>query len=271
QNEELVKLNAGLEELVKERTQALADTLGLLEKAHDDLKKQFVMAVRVFSNLIDLREGNMAGHSRRVADLARQIAAGMGLPDAEVQDIFFAGLLHDIGMIGVPDALLHKPLNQMSKEERVIVHGHPVKGQAALMALEQLHGAALLIRHHHERFDGRGYPDGLVGEEIPMGARILAVVNELDGLLVGTELGRKLSRANALEAMKKAVGKRYDPAVIAMLEKVLNEKQPRQSHGEVRLSSGALLPGMILARDLVTGDGVLLLAKDYILNERIIE
>ena len=112
----------------------------------------------MFANLIELRERSLAGHSRRVADHARTLAKRLNLSDGEVKDVFVAGLLHDIGKIGLPDKLLAKPFVVLAGEERDLVLRHPAIGQAALMGLEQLHGAAKLIRAHHERWDGMGFP-----------------------------------------------------------------------------------------------------------------
>ena len=171
QNEELKDLNANLEQKVKARTEEVRQTMGFLEVAHEKLKKGFITSIRVFSNLIEMREGVMAGHSHRVAELSRAIAQQMGMAEAEVQDVFLAALLHDVGKIGLPDYLLEKPFANLTNEERLEVIKHPVKGQTALMALEQLQGAAKLIRSHHEHFDGLGFPDKLHGLEIPLGAQ----------------------------------------------------------------------------------------------------
>ena len=118
QNEELEELNASLESKVKARTEQLSATLRALEQAHANLKKGFLTSIKVFSNLIELREGAMAGHSRRVAELARRLAQHMKLSEAEVQDITIAALLHDIGKFGLPDQLLRKPFSALTSEER---------------------------------------------------------------------------------------------------------------------------------------------------------
>ncbi|MEZ0236880.1 MAG: HD domain-containing phosphohydrolase, partial [Methylophilaceae bacterium] len=214
QNEELRDLNANLEEKVKARTEEVRQTMGFLEVAHERLKKSFLTSIRVFSNLMELREGEMSGHSRRVADLAHKLAKRMGMSDTEVQDVMVAALLHDIGQIGLPDKLLHKPFNTLAGEERAAVMKHPVVGQTALMALEQLHGAARLIRSHHERFDGQGFPDALSGLAIPLGARVLTVANEYDAAQQGYLMSKRLNAEDALTFIKEGRGKRYDPQVV---------------------------------------------------------
>ncbi len=262
QNEELKVLNAGLEEKVRERTEEL-------RLAHERLKRSFFTSIQVFANLIELRGGSMAGHSRRVADLARRIAAGLGLDGRQCNDVFLAGLLHDIGKIGLPDALLAKPPAKMSGEELGVWRKHPAKGEQALMALEELRGAAHLIRSHHERFDGQGYPDGLAGMAIPQGARILALANEYDGHLQGTLTGKRLNEDDAKQAIVQGRGKRYDPAVVDAFLSIVGAP-PEPPADEIAVTPADLKPGMFLARDLISPEGVLLLATDYMLDEKLI-
>lgn len=262
QNEELKTLNASLEDKVRARTEEL-------RRANDKLKTGFMTSIRVFANLIELREGRMAGHSRRVADLARRIAKHMGLAPWEVQDVFLAGLLHDIGKIGIPDHLLNKPEPQMSADERGLWRKHPAKGEQALMALEDLRGAARLIRSHHERYDGQGYPEGLSGLIIPMGARILALANDYDGLREGNLTGRRQDEQEARQYLLQGKGKRYDPQVVeAFLSFSGGAKEVQAT--DLALVPADLKPGMVLSRDFISREGVLLLATDYILDEGLI-
>lgn len=262
QNEELRDLNANLELKVMERTVEL-------RKAHDKVKTSFLTSIKVFANLIELRGSNLAGHSRRVADLARKIANRMGLSPAESQDVFLAGLLHDIGKIGLPDLLLVKPVPQMTGDELGLYRKHPVKGEQSVMALEELRGAAKIVRSHHERFDGQGYPDGLMGLGIPIGARILCVANDYDGLQIGSLSVRRYTQEDAKKLIAEGKGKRYDPQVIEAFLEIVGKVEVRDT-GEIELGVADLKPGMILSRDLVTRDGVLLLAADYILDANLV-
>ncbi len=273
QNEELKALNASLEEKVKARTEELRQTMGFLEKAHENLKKSFLTSIRIFSNLMELREGSLAGHSRRVADLGRKLALKLGMSEIEAQEVMVAGLLHDIGKIGLPDNLLHKPFNMLAGEERAAVMKHPVIGQAALMALDQLSGAARLIRGHHERFDGQGFPDGFSGLTIPLGARILAVANDYDAVQLGRVQSKRLNAEDALVFIREGRGKRYDPQVVEALVNILGGTVDEVAihEREAMLYPKDLKSGMVLTRDLVSRDGLLLLAKDYLLDNALIE
>lgn len=272
QNEELRELNANLEEKVKARTEELRQTVGFLEVAHEKLKQGFVTSIRVFSNLVEMRGGAIAGHSRRVAELSRAIARQMEMQETDVQDVFLAALLHDVGKIGFPDYLLEKPFASLTGEERTEVMKHPVKGQTALMALEQLHGAAKLIRSHHEHFDGLGYPDKLVGLEIPLGARIIALANEYDAAQSGTLLSKRLKQADAVLYIQEGRGRRYDPAVVDAFMRVMGVSgETARAVPELALHSEQIRPGMVLSRDLMSTHGELLLSKDYLLDEALIE
>ncbi len=262
QNEELKDLNANLELKVMERTVEL-------RQAHDKMKASFLTSIKVFANLIELRGPALAGHSRRVADLARNMANILKLSAAECQDVFLAGLLHDIGKIGLPDALLAKPVPSFSGDELGLYRKHPVKGEQALMALAELRGAAKILRSHHERYDGQGFPDGLSAQAIPIGARILAVANDFDGLQIGTLSMRHFHVEDAKKLIAEGRGKRYDPAVIDAFLQAMGGADP-EILGEEQVSPGSLQPGMVLARDILSRDGVLLLAADYLLDASLI-
>lgn len=269
QNEALLALNASLEEKVAQRTGELAQTNAFLNLANDELKRNFMVSIKVFANLIEIREGAVGGHSRRVADLARRLAARMGLDAKTQQDVFLAGLLHDIGKIGFPDALLAQPVSLMSAEQLVRYRKHPAAGEAALMPLTELHRAAGIVRSHHERFDGMGYPDGLKGEEIPLGARVLAVVNDYDALQIGSLTEKRFSPEEALQSLLPGRNRRYDARVVDALVELLAVPGP-QAPRELVLAAPALKAGMVLARDLFGHDGTLLLAADYVLDAKLV-
>lgn len=269
QNEALQDLNTSLEQKVRERTAELEQVNSFLNLANDKLKQNFMISIKMFSGLVELRGGAIAGHSRRVADLARKLAQQLDVDAKGLQDIFLAGLLHDIGKIGFPDALLARPVVRMNGEEMALYRKHPVAGESALMPLDELKDAAHLIRSHHERFDGQGFPDGLTGLAIPLGARILAIASDFDGLQTGALADKRMSPDEAKTMIAQSRGKRYDPQVVDALLELLGQPKPEPGRDqEVRPAD--LQPGMILARDLVGRDGVLLLAADYILDANLI-
>lgn len=267
QNQELTFLNEGLEDAVRARTAELKQSAAFLELSNRKLKESFLVTLRVFSNLIELRQKNLGGHGKRVADLARKIALRLDMREQEVNDITVAGLLHDIGKIGWPDELIGKPLSLFTPEERRLAMRHPAIAESALMELENLRGATRIIRHHHERFSGNGYPDGLAGLHIPIGARILAVANDYDGLQLGTITQRRRSPAEAVEMIREGRGMRYDPAIVDLFLEVMGKTPAVEAIGPVRrIGSAELAPGMKLAKDLVSPDGIMLLSKGYVLD-----
>lgn len=272
QNAQLKDLNANLEARVAAQTQEIGQVLGQLQVTHDELKKSFMTSVRVFASLIELREGELSGHSRRVAEQARNLAHSLDMSDIDQQDIMYGGLLRDIGTIGLPDGLINKPYTALSSAERITVAKHPITGQLALLALEPLNNAALMIRGHHERFDGKGYPDGLAGEKIPLGARVLAVVNDYAALQRGTLVEGKRSAAEARAFVIENRGQRYDPRVVDAFVKLLDELPAAVTEStELYLSSDNLRQGMVLASDLLNGKGMLLLPKGRQLNAAVID
>lgn len=271
QNEELQQLNQNLEEKVRERTAELQQTHDQLKGANEALRRSYGSTIKIFSSLIELRGGVVAGHSRRVAAQAKELALHLGLKEEEAQQVMYAGLLHDVGKISLPDPLLTKAFNGLGREERALVARHPVIAEGLLMGLEPLESAAKYIRHHHERYDGKGFPDGLKGADIPLGARILAVVNDYDALQIGTLATLRHAPGEAKEHIRQSRGSRYDPSIADAFVKLLERDIDADLLDSiVTLRSTALLPGMVLANDLTTQAGVMLLSKGYLLDSNLI-
>ena len=271
QNAELQELNATLEKRVQARTEELEQTNMFLELAYKQLKESYYDAIPIFANLVQLREGPAGGHSKRVAELAKEVAEELQFDEDDVRHVYFAGLLHDIGKMGLPDELLKMPYFRMNPEQRKLMERHPNIGAAVLMGLEPLQKTALFIRQHHEAFDGKGYPNGLIGNEIAPGSRVLMACNDYDGLRHGTLLGDDLSLADAMDYMRER-GARYDGEVLEALFTVLRRREAgREKVREHRLEPAALRPGMRLSRDLLSGDEVLLLSREHILHEKLID
>lgn len=271
QNAQLRELNQGLEAQVAARTAQLRAAHDELLGANEKLKRSYLTSIRVFAGIIELRWARLAGHSRRVADLARRIAQRMGMEAHEIQQIFVAGLLHDVGKIGFPDSLLELPLSMMNGEQLNQYRRYPARGQQLLMPLEELAESAALVRAHQERFDGEGYPDRLAGLDIPLGARILALASDFDNLQLGIMSRNPLSREQAAALIMDGRGKRYDPAVVAAFMEVTTGRSPAPEAPPSReLKVAALRPGMRMARDLITREGQLLLSADHVLTARLI-
>lgn len=269
QNEELKTLNAGLEERVKARTVELEQVNSFLNLANEKLKHNFLVSIKMFSGLMELREGTVGGHARRVADLSRKLAVHMGLGGKAQQDIFVAALLHDIGKIGFSDPMLGKPVTKMNSVELQRYREHATAGATSLMPLDELKASADLIRAHHERFDGQGFPDGAAGLDIPLGARILAVANDYDGLQIGTLSDKKFSAEDAKKMLIQSRGKRYCPEVVEALLEIFGKPREEVGH-DYEVPAARLEIGMVLSRDLLARDGKLLLAADHLLDAKLV-
>ena len=182
-----------------------------LREANADLLKALVKA-------IETRDPYTSGHSLRVAYLAKQIAEVLGLPRGSVEQIEQAALLHDIGKIeSTFTGILAKPAG-LTAEERTVIQSHVAKGEALLRNLSSLPEALILaVRHHHEKEDGTGYPDGLVGDQIPLGARIIGVCDAVDAMLSDRPYRPALTVSAVLEQLRQNVGTQFCPAVVTAL------------------------------------------------------
>lgn len=262
QNDQLKALNAGLEARVALRTEELA-------AANDRLKRNYLTSIKAFTALIELRGSAQVGHARQVADLARRIAQAMKL-DAEVErELTIAALLHDIGHIGLSDTVLARPVNRLDREELRRYRLHPVLGEQALLASDDMQGVAPLIRAHHERWDGQGFPDGLRGAAIPLGARILAVADTFEDLRSGRIDGRGLSPLDARRSVLAGRDSHFDPTVVDAFASLFSAP-PKPTVATRSLRTADLRAGQILAQDFLSPEGVLLLSAGHQLNDDLI-
>ncbi|WP_431102778.1 HD domain-containing phosphohydrolase [Roseateles noduli] len=263
QNDELKTLNAGLEVRVASRTEELA-------AANGRLKRNYLTSIKAFTALIEMRGKTQVGHARQVADLARRIAQTMTLDAGTAHDLPIAALLHDIGHIGLSDALLARPLNRLDPDELRRYRQHPVLGEQALLACDDMQGVAPLIRAHHERWDGQGFPDGLRGTAIPLGARILAVADAYEDLRGGRIDGEALSPSEARRAVLAGRGSQFDPSVVDAFASLFSIASPETAVPLQHLRTADLRAGQVLLRDFVSPEGVLLLSSGQRLNEDLI-
>ena len=263
QNDELKTLNSSLEVRVALRTEELA-------AANDRLKRNYMTSIRAFTALIELRGSAQVGHARQVAELTRRIAQAMTLDAGTAHDLPIAALLHDIGHIGLSDAVLARPVNRLDRDELRRYRLHPVLGEQALLASDDMQGVAPLIRAHHERWDGQGFPDGLRGAAIPLGARILAVADAFEDLRNGRIDGLALSPLDARRAVLAGRGSQFDPTVVDAFESLFSAAPPKPTVQTLRLRTADLRAGHTLAQDFVSPEGVLLLSAGQQLNDDLI-
>jgi response regulator RpfG family c-di-GMP phosphodiesterase len=270
QNDELKKWSTELEFYVQQHTIELTNQNKELKKLNAKLKNNVSEVLGSLSGLIELRNRSMRNHSNNVALLSKSIAEEIGLTSPETETIAVGAQLHDIGKIGAPDIILIKNIDELSSDEMAEYVKHPIRGQAAIDGIEDFRGPGILVRHHHEWYNGKGFPDGLKGENIPIGARIISIADSLDRTLQG----EMRSIDTALIQIKSMLASQFDAALYAPLEKAarkLFSSIIRNDIVEIELNTKDLSPGMILSRDVSTGTGLLLLRKGTVLNEKNIE
>lgn len=272
QNEELTELNASLEDKVLARTGELQQTVSFLELAHQTLNTSYQTTVEVFSNIIEMREQHQAGVARLVAEQAVQLGQLCGLNTVDLCNLRYAALLRNLGKIGMTDKLLNKPVSEMNDAEHKTFFRHPVMGEGLLMGLEPLHDAASLIRYQYEQPDGKGYPDHLKKDDIPLASRILKVVGDYHDLQHGLLVATHLDADGAFDHLTKHSGSHYDAKIIDLFRKLLgHQKSSANSVSQLCIKSNGLQEGMVLSQDLILNNKVLLLSKDHLLNDSIIE
>jgi response regulator RpfG family c-di-GMP phosphodiesterase len=262
QNAQLQALNADLEHRVEARTAEL-------KLANDKVRRHYLNSIKVFSNLLELRGGPLAGHGRRVAELSRDMGRHFGLTDEPAMNLFVAGLLHDVGLIGAGDRLLGRPVPRYTPEEMALYQDHANLGEQSLLALDDLAPVLPLVRHHHERWDGSGFPDRLAGTDIPLGARILAVADAFDDLQNGHLSATPATREEARTLIRHGRGTQWDPEVVDVFLHLTEPKRPHSAPPRV-LPTAELEAGMTLARDLVSARGVLMLTAGHVLTASLI-
>jgi HD-GYP domain-containing protein (c-di-GMP phosphodiesterase class II) len=166
-----------------------------------------------FNQLLDLKDLGTGVHSTRLAEWAIRIGRVFGMAEAELYQLEVAAIVHDIGQIGIPDAILNKP-GKLAAEERAIMQKHPEYGWSILHLFDAFQQASLYVLHHHERLDGAGYPGRLKGDDIPLGSRILAVVDAFDAMTSSRSYRGALPRHEALSRLRESSGTQFDPTIV---------------------------------------------------------
>lgn len=201
---------------------AFLNMLEDVSASYKDLESLFLHLVSALVKTIDAKSSWTKGHSANVAEYAEQIAEGLGFSGDETKNLRLAGLLHDVGKIGTYDYVLDKP-SKLTEEEYEVVKKHPALGVKILEGIKQLKDIIPFIRYHHERIDGKGYPDGLKGEEIPLGARILHVADSFDSMTSERPYRPPPGIEYAISEFKKYSGSQFDPHVVDAFLRILKK------------------------------------------------
>ena len=231
---------ADLSENFNRMSESIRDAFDNLKRAARENHELFINSIRALAAAIDAKDPYTRGHSERVARYASQVAREMNLPGQEVRRVRLSALLHDVGKIGIDDRIIRKP-SALTEEEFEIMKTHPAKGAAIMSAIPELKDVIPGMKHHHERWEGGGYPDGLKGEDIPLQARIVSVADTFDAMTTTRPYQRAMDIRFVFQRLRDLAGNRFDPAVVAALirsyEKgelvpIAREETPGEASGE---------------------------------------
>jgi putative nucleotidyltransferase with HDIG domain len=187
-----------------------------------ELRDSYFATVRALTNAVEARDAYTGKHAERVAAYALEIGGALGQKWAGSPEVEFGFLLHDIGKVAVPDAILHKP-EPLTPQERALIEQHPVIGWEIVRQVDFLGAASDVVRHHHERWDGDGYPDRLKGEDIPLTARVFAVADTFDALTTDRPYRPASAVADARALIAAARGSQFDPAAVDAFAAIADE------------------------------------------------
>ncbi len=193
-----------------------------VEKKTKENERLFMHVVSSLASAIDAKDTYTNGHSSRVAEYSKEIAKRAGYRGKRLEEIYMMGLLHDVGKIGIPDAVINKPA-RLTDEEYDMIKNHPVLGARILGNIKEMPKLAYGARWHHERYDGKGYPDGLFGEDIPEEARIIAVADSYDAMTSHRSYRKPLSQESVREEIEKGKGTQFDPRFASIMLEMIEE------------------------------------------------
>lgn len=212
---DLVRLQSDLAREVEVKTH---EVMGY----HEKLEKISIEIIMALSGAIDAKDTYTNGHSNRVAQYSKEIAKRAGFSEEMQNDIYIMGLLHDVGKIGVPDTIINKP-GKLTDEEYEIIKSHPVQGEKILSNITDFPKLLIGARNHHERYDGKGYPDGIAGEEIPVEARIIAVADAYDAMTSKRSYRDDLPQDVVRAEVENGKGIQFDPKFAEILLSMMDE------------------------------------------------
>jgi putative nucleotidyltransferase with HDIG domain len=217
--------NEGLLSALRSRNYQLQEMLDSLRQAHDEIEAAYVQTMQALATALEAKDHYTAGHSKRVSRFAFLLARRVGLPREKCEDIRNGALMHDIGKIGVPERVLLKP-GRLSEEEVKQIQMHPVIGAQIMEPVKPLRRYIPAVKYHHERWDGKGYPDGLRGEEIPVEARITLIADTFDAITSDRPYRPAKPLNLAVDQFEKFAGTQFDAECIRVFLEILEEEPP---------------------------------------------
>ncbi|MEW6103012.1 MAG: HD domain-containing phosphohydrolase [bacterium] len=193
-------------------------------RIYQEMQNLYTETIKALAAEIETRNPYTLGHSERVTDYSVMVAKSLNLPSSKIELIKYAGLLHDLGKIGISDNVLLKP-GKLTDQEFAEIKSHPLKSESIIKIITFLKDALPVVRHHHEHYDGGGYPDGLAYEKIPLESRILAVADAYDAMTSDRPYRGAMSKDEAINILKKCSGTQFDPQVVSVFVSLIDEKR----------------------------------------------
>jgi len=237
-NDRVSALDAGADDFLAKpvdrlEVQARVRSLLRIKQIYDELDDTETV-IFALAKAVDAKDAYTEAHTERVASRARLLGSVAGLSGSDLDDLYRGGMIHDIGKIGVPDAILLKP-GPLDPDEMAIMRRHPVIGEEIARPLRSAAKLLHIIRHHHENFDGTGYPDGLAGEDIPLVARIVAISDAYDAMVSDRPYRKGMGHEKAIAILDSGAGSQWDPKLVPLFIHGLVDGQPVPSNGHTTL------------------------------------
>ena len=270
QNKRLKEMNKSLEERVAARTSELEQTAAMLDLSYQEVKNSYNKFIDVFAQLLQLRSSAPRQYLHDVAETAQAVAEKVGLNKDQQFDVYQAAKLHELGKIKLSDTLLNKPIAQLTNQELKEYREYPMQGYAILASLENLTQVSNIIKSHCEQMNGAGFPEHLVGAQIPIEVRILTIVMHYYLYRHGMQTGKAHTSKEAQDYIRDIAGEIVDQNLTLPLFEIVDERERQSGKHEVRFSLDEVLPGMMLSRDLFNLKGMIMLTKGTMLTDKII-
>ncbi len=262
ENEALKKELARSKAALKKREQEYRTAQKKFHEIRSTIRRNYHGMVQLVIEIISLDNRFLGGHLKRCAEMARSFGEYQQYPKDYVYLLYYSALLHDLGMVGKSASLVSKPESELSGDELSSYRSHPREGEEILKAIYNLKRTAAIVRHHHERWDGLGFPDRLSGNQTALGARIVHIINNWDNLLYK----QGYTWEEALKQMKKDEERLYDPELLESFLHFITEWLQHHRKEESTVNLEELKPGMLLQEDVLLSNGLLLVPHGMILD-----
>ncbi len=249
-------MNKTLEQRVAEQTKEIRGK-------NEELNRSFMETIKSFSTILELRYKDVGSHSQRVAALTDKLCKGYNLNQKEYQDIVIAAYLHDIGKVGIADKIIRKPASDYTKTELEEIKKHPILGQSCVYNISGFEDIGMIIRHHHENYNGSGYPDNIREQQIPLGSRIIRIADAFDNLAFDKGYPNHDVLSESAASLVQFAESWYDPDIVKKFIKYDLAKSflHKDSSSTIVVKTFELEEGMITASDIHTNSGMFLLPK----------